>query len=233
MTIDARTASPEPSLHAATLLSRTRLTQLECAARLGISERTLRYHLTGRPMSYALRCLFEGLARGCETANHPFLQGTAPSKKRVIVADLLNPSALSPFLTMPTDGGTEYLPEVGPPRRFLHDALDAIGPCRLEIQDLTCAEAANPWARMEAMREAVEGDLPFTGSLHNQFLGRVNREGRVTEQTIMHGADIYRRTSDGYEWVDCEPSHPESVVFHFVRTGEKRTMRKVKRDGTA
>lgn len=82
MTIDARTAAPEPPLHAATLLSRTRLAQCECAARLGISERTLRYHLTGRPMSYALRCLFERLADACEIASHPFLQGTAPPKKR-------------------------------------------------------------------------------------------------------------------------------------------------------
>lgn len=197
MTIDARTATPEPPLHAATLLSRTRLAQRECAARLGISERTLRYHLTGRPMSYALRCLFESLAFEMELAHRlvddfrarfgtdfsksmggtvntsRFTEGFdkpgpelymsrgVPVKKFVTVADLVNPSSLRPFQTTPTDGRTEYLPEVGPPRRFLRDALDAIGPCRLKIRDLTCAEAANPWARTVAAYNAALYGMDF------------------------------------------------------------------------
>lgn len=66
--IDARTAGPEPALHAATLLSRTRLTQVECAARLGISERMLRYYVASRPMPYALRVTFERLAEEQEYA---------------------------------------------------------------------------------------------------------------------------------------------------------------------
>jgi hypothetical protein len=180
MTIDARTAAPEPSLHAATLLSRTRLAQRECAARLGISERTLRYHLTGRPMSYALRCLFEGLAWECEAAHR------TAEFWRLKYGDRLA-DKLAQFAKGYAGG--------------------VVGSAEVNL---------------------MEGfDLPFAGSLLNQPLGR------VTERTTLHGADIYRRTSDGYEWVDCEPSHPESVVFHFVRTGEKRTMRKVKRDGTA
>lgn len=153
MTIDARTATPEPSLQAATLLSRTRLAQRECAARLGISERTLRYHLTGRPMSYALRCLFESLALECEAAHR-----TAEAWRRKYGGRLADKLAqFAKGYASPT----EYLPEVGSPRRFLREALDAIGPCRLKIRDLTCAEAANPWARTVAAYNAALYGMDF------------------------------------------------------------------------
>lgn len=124
MTLDARTVAPEPSLHAATLLSRTRLAQRECAARPGISERTLRYHLTGRPMSYALRCLFERLAEECEglrdydsivavgRAIHEAREKELAARKPFTVADLLDGSKSPTFLTTLTapDDGTAFDP---------------------------------------------------------------------------------------------------------------------------
>lgn len=139
--IDARTAPPEPSLHAATLLSRTRLTQVEVAARLGISERMLRYHVAGRPMPYALRYAFERLALELETVRQMVdaFRSKYPEMAEYgahIAGGTVDASKFAEGFDLP-----------GPDLHFLNaasfkDALPNGGGRRLTIKDLTCPEGA-------------------------------------------------------------------------------------------
>lgn len=135
-------------------------------------------------MSYALRCLFERLADACEANplyHQRFGRGFRPSAlpvflhhqgnvsddearrkvaewrelhpelveagKRFALADLLDGSKSPTFLTTPT------VPDEG--TAFVRERFATMRPCPIKFEDLTCAEAANPWARIEEMRKSV------------------------------------------------------------------------------
>ena len=64
MTPDPKTYTPDPA-YLRGLIERTGLSQRECARRIGLSDRAMRYYLSGdrKPM-YAVQFAMEALASG-------------------------------------------------------------------------------------------------------------------------------------------------------------------------